>query len=415
MQYIKLALFVIFLTVFYYCIFLYQENFIINLYPSSKTSVENSTVINHSVYQPVLFHYNRHHFNCAAIISGNLAEIRRAERFVDVPLMSTNWSKLLLHTQCENLVYDFYPSTMDEKEFPMAFGLIVYKNPAQLLKLFRTIYRPWNYYCIHLDSKSRSMEPLVEKLQYCFPNFRSADIRENIKWGEISLLKGALHCMTQMYNTFNNWKYYLNIAGSDFPLKTNSEIVAYLKGLNNFSDVQDLADDDAWKYKYSFKGGISKKALDELKSALKTGQYYPTKPPVPANLHIHKGSFSGTFHKNFVEFLIKNETSLKLLNWLEDTFIPDEAYWSTLFHGYYKIMISSNSTDFSTRYTHWGDSKPRCSGYNEHGLCVYGLYDLRWLVKKPYLFAHKFDEKLQPITIDCLESFIRNKSLKNTL
>lgn len=418
MQYVALVSFLFFLTVVYYCLFRFQE------YNSEEfakpvkllETVPGLPKINVTVHS-LLFPYNHHHFNCSAIISGNLAEIRRAERFVNTKLESSNWSEVFSNrTNCRNLIYPHYHNSTVELQFPLAFGIVAYKNPIQLLKLFRTLYRPWNYYCIHLDAKGKTLEPLVKLLVKCFPNFVIADIRENIKWGEMSLLNGALHCMYKLgFNNSFQWNYYLNIAGSDFPLKSNLEMVQYFMSLNHSSDIQDLKDDDSWKYKYSFKDGISKTSLDKFKQALKTGTYFPTKSPVPHGLVIHKGSFSGAFHRKFVSFILKSQISIDFKIWLNDTFIPDEAYWSTLYHGYYKQTVPKiNETDsnFLNRYTHWGDMKPHCGGLSEHGLCIFGLYDLQWLVKKPHLFAHKFDENIQPITLSCIEEFITNRTLR---
>ena len=38
-----------------------------------------------------------------------------------------------------------------EKDFPLAFNLLVYHNFEQVEELFRTIYRPNNFYCFHID------------------------------------------------------------------------------------------------------------------------------------------------------------------------------------------------------------------------------------------------------------------------
>jgi len=46
----------------------------------------------------------------------------------------------------------------EEREFPLAFSVIVYKDTEQFERLIRAVYRPHNAYCIHLDIKT---PPLV--------------------------------------------------------------------------------------------------------------------------------------------------------------------------------------------------------------------------------------------------------------
>ena len=42
----------------------------------------------------------------------------------------------------------------DEKNFPLAFAILVYHNFVQLEQLFRVIYRPQNFYCFHIDASA---------------------------------------------------------------------------------------------------------------------------------------------------------------------------------------------------------------------------------------------------------------------
>ena len=44
--------------------------------------------------------------------------------------------------------------TQEELQFPLAFSVIVHTHAEMLLKLLAAIYRPHNYYCVHLDTKA---------------------------------------------------------------------------------------------------------------------------------------------------------------------------------------------------------------------------------------------------------------------
>ena len=56
--------------------------------------------------------------------------------------------------RCEDLQRGFVLEALrEEMEFPIAFSLLVYKDTEQIYRLLRAIYRPSNYYCIHVDAK----------------------------------------------------------------------------------------------------------------------------------------------------------------------------------------------------------------------------------------------------------------------
>ena len=49
--------------------------------------------------------------------------------------------------------------SQEESNFPIAFSILFYKDLEQVELLLRNIYRPSNYYCLHVDagaSKVRS-------------------------------------------------------------------------------------------------------------------------------------------------------------------------------------------------------------------------------------------------------------------
>ena len=45
------------------------------------------------------------------------------------------------------------PLNFQEESFPIAYAIVVYKDPWQIERLLHAIYRPQNHYCIHVDSK----------------------------------------------------------------------------------------------------------------------------------------------------------------------------------------------------------------------------------------------------------------------
>uniref|UniRef100_A0A673LKB5 Uncharacterized protein n=1 Tax=Sinocyclocheilus rhinocerous TaxID=307959 RepID=A0A673LKB5_9TELE len=60
-----------------------------------------------------------------------------------------------------------------------------------------------------------------------------------------------------------------------------------------------------------------------------------------------------------------------------------------------------------TRLVKWnyleGRLYPQCTGTHRRSVCIYGAAELRWLLEDGHWFANKFDPKIDPVIIKCLE------------
>ena len=127
--------------------------------------------------------------------------------------------------------------TDKEKHFPVAFGIVMYTDVELFERLLRAIYRPHNYYCIHVDSKSNSnIKHAVAGIAACFDNVILSSKSYAVKWGTISVLNAELICMGDLWK-YKKWKYFINLTGQEFPLRTNSELVQILESLNGYNDA----------------------------------------------------------------------------------------------------------------------------------------------------------------------------------
>ena len=118
---------------------------------------------------------------------------------------------------------DYSESEVEEKETPLAFSLLAHKDANQLSKLLSAIYRPWNSYCLQLDSKSNpKFVKLITKLVKCYKSFHPSSTvflsqsSISLVWQHSSLLEGDLTCLEQLSQRNSAWKYFLNVVGSEF-------------------------------------------------------------------------------------------------------------------------------------------------------------------------------------------------------
>lgn len=126
----------------------------------------------------------------------------------------------------------------DEEKYPLAFSILAYENPVQLDMLLSAIYRPQNIYCIHIDASAPDrIHRIVKAIAGCYDNVLIVDPVQ-ILWGHISTLEAEMSCLRSMWNSTTRWRYWINLGGRDFPIKTDSEIVQILKILNGTNDIE---------------------------------------------------------------------------------------------------------------------------------------------------------------------------------
>jgi hypothetical protein len=130
------------------------------------------------------------------------------------------------------------PLDPEEASFPLAYSILIFKDVEQFERLLRAIYRPQNYYCIHVDTKSEaSFKLAVAGIAACFKNVFLSSASVDVKWGEWSVLEADLNCMRDLLQ-FKKWKYFINLTGQEFPLKTNLDIVRILKIYNGANNIE---------------------------------------------------------------------------------------------------------------------------------------------------------------------------------
>nr|KAG5699102.1 hypothetical protein BaRGS_017785 [Batillaria attramentaria] len=152
----------------------------------------------------------------------------------------TNDQVTKLARTCDKLIRErsIFTSSLSEAEsnFPLAYSIVVYKDAEQVLNLLSAIYRPQNVYCVHVDAKvKRSYRQAIAAIADCFPNVFLSSRSVDVRWGKFSVLEPELVCMQDLWN-YTHWKYFINLTGQEFPLKTNYELVKIFSAYNGAID-----------------------------------------------------------------------------------------------------------------------------------------------------------------------------------
>ena len=129
------------------------------------------------------------------------------------------------------------PVSKLEEDFPIAFSIVMYKDPDQVERLLRAIYRPQNYYCIHVDleAKKEVYESMLS-LSRCFHNVFIPQKRARVRWASYTVLESEFFCMEALMK-YKSWKYFINLTGQEFPILTNWDIVRILRTFNGANNV----------------------------------------------------------------------------------------------------------------------------------------------------------------------------------
>ncbi|XP_069764656.1 N-acetyllactosaminide beta-1,6-N-acetylglucosaminyl-transferase-like isoform X2 [Narcine bancroftii] len=302
------------------------------------------------------------------------------------------------------------PPAAEETLFPLAFVITVHKDADTLERLFRTIYRPHNLYCIHVDAKSPAhFQKRLHLLQSCFANVFFPSRVEPVVYAGISRLEADLRCLADLFQMRGRWNYVLNMCGQDYPLKTNLEMVRHLKAYKGKNITPGILPPKHAKLRTKF---VYKQVLSLNNSYVIATK--KLKSPPPRNLTIYFGSAYYALTAEFVGFLLKDRRALDLLHWSRDTYSPDEHFWVTL----NRIPGVPGSMPLAAwqgklRAVKWQNQKTHdgCHGHYSRGICIYGPEDLKWLNGNDALFANKFELHTYPPTLECLEYRILNRSL----
>ncbi|VDL79775.1 unnamed protein product [Nippostrongylus brasiliensis] len=244
--------------------------------------------------------------NCDEILSGNQSAIQKAK------LMQYNphaVEKLILDADNRCLAirslfgFDNKPSSQAEVDYPLAYGLIVYKNLVQILFMLSSFYRPQNEYCIAVSGAAEPMLKLIlAEVDSCFDNIRVLN-RPRIDWGSFEIINSTFACLEVLSTVETPWKYYQYLSGVDIPLKTNLEMVEIFKKWNNTVNNE-------------------------------IGMYQPqrirSKRIESAPLPLFKSSLSATLPRAAVDRIVESSEARELLQFLRHTSIPDESFWTTL-------------------------------------------------------------------------------------
>lgn len=368
--------------------------------------------------------FHSYSINCSAVYDMDPVELGKSlvirRKFI---VEDTDESLINLTTDCSLFLksrrYDDVCVSEEERDFPIAYSLVVHKSAWMVERLIRAAYSPNNIYCIHYDQKSSArFISAMEGVARCLPNVFIASQRESVYYASFSRLKADLNCLSDLLRSEVKWRYVVNLCGQDFPLRTNSELVSELRKLNGSNMLETSRPSALKAERFSFRYELRDDSSEFVKLPVRTVQQ---KTPPPHSIQVFVGSAYFTLSRAFIEHMHRSVVVSDFLAWCEDTYSPDEIFWATLarLDGVPGAIPTSQAdvTDLMsrTRLVKWEYLEPglypACTGQHVRSVCVYGAAELRWLLHYGHWFANKFDPRVDPISIQCLEEKLEEHRL----
>ncbi|XP_064629077.1 beta-1,3-galactosyl-O-glycosyl-glycoprotein beta-1,6-N-acetylglucosaminyltransferase-like [Lineus longissimus] len=356
---------------------------------------------------------------CPKLFANDKSAIEAAHKYMAANprthLTPANYSAMA--KECGKFIHDrgyiTSPLSQEEADFPIAFGIVIFKDIEQVERLLRAIYQPQHLYCIHVDVKSPSdYYAAVKSIADCFPNVFMSSKRESVRWGTWSVLQADLNCIEDLYRHKQKWKYLINLTGQEMPMVSNRQLVRVLKAYNGANDIEG-----------TFKRKNKERTTFVYKNDQKTKDLLS---PPPYNITPMKGSLHIVASRGYIDFILHSMIAKAFTEWLRDTGIPDETFFSTMNHnphlgvpGSYKGEPETHPVNkpFMTRYKNWGIwpfDYGQCYGKRVRLVCVNGIGDLWFLKPRKELFINKFHLDYQYLALDCWEQLQYNRTVESS-
>jgi len=329
----------------------------------------------------------------------------------------------------ERRKYLLTPPVADELNFPLAYSIVVHKDPSQVERLVRSIYRSHNHYCIHVDLKSTDTYTALTKYASCFDNVFLIQDRVSVTYAHYTRLLADLKCMEALLERNNQWKYLINLCGQDFPIKTNYQMVKTLKSLYPRQSIESLSlIPGEGKSSRIEKSWVPKSAIQKRPPYfIPHNDWYKAlfarkkqSFPLGSDFPLFAGSAYNVFTRQFINWTLTSQVSLQTIDWSRDTYSPDEFIWATFarFDEAPDAVPRGSGFDASAmntlaRIVKWqafaGRDYPDCTGQWQREVCVFGYNEVGWLLKRTHLFANKFaiDQPDSLVAMQCLEKTLR--------
>ncbi|XP_036405920.1 xylosyltransferase 2 [Megalops cyprinoides] len=289
----------------------------------------------------------------------------------------------------------------------LAFVLVVHGRAIrQLKRLIKAIYHQDHFYYIHVDKRSNYLHREVQQIAKLYPNVRTTPWRMVTIWGGASLLKTYLRSMQDLLSMLDwKWDFFINLSATDFPTRTNEELVDFL---SRYRDKNFLKSHGRENARF-----IKKQGLDRLFHECDSHMWRLGERIIPQGLEVSGGSDWFSLNRRFVEYVINSQDQLVsgLKQFYTYTLLPAESFFHTVLGNSH---MCDSLVDNNLRVTNW-NRKLGCKCQYKHIVdwcgCSPNDFKPSDLVRiqqltRPTFFARKFESTVNQEAISILDAHL---------
>ena len=300
---------------------------------------------------------------------------------------------------------NFYISDT-ERNFSLAYIILFYDNPQQIMRFLRVIYRPHNVYCLHPDgSATKTLIQAFRKVASCFDNIFVPDELVSVTYKHISMVDAQLKCLHHLVNDYQHfqWKYASILCGKELPFYSNRVLVEKLMELDGDSLVNayKIPDIDHWE-RFSSHFRVTNGEMSA---------YDSRSDEMPFGMQMYKSLNYISASHQFAIFLLTNPKVKALHRYMSTALMPDEEFYATAYmlpeaptaHRSYESKLSLVKTFFLPPHF-----EGTCTGKPVHMSCVLDVraIPLFHSEKSTIIFFNKYFMEYDHVVMDCMEKRI---------
>ncbi|KAG8446324.1 hypothetical protein GDO86_013961 [Hymenochirus boettgeri] len=302
-----------------------------------------------------------------------------------------------------------------EKPLRVLYMLVVHGRAVrQLKRLIKAIYHKDHFYYIHVDQRSNYLHREMARVAQQYFNVQVTPWRMVTIWGGASLLTMYLRSMQDLLEMPDwPWDFFINLSATDYPTRTNEELVHFLSRYKDKNFLKSHGRDNA--------RFIKKQGLDRLFHECDSHMWRLGERKIPEGIMVDGGSDWFALTRSFVEYVIYTKDILvsELRRFYKYTLLPAESFFHT-------VLENSNAcnslVDNNLRVTNW-NRKLGCRCQYKHIVdwcgCSPNDFKPQDMVRlqqlsRPTFFARKFESSVNQEVLDILDAHLFGDPLPET-
>lgn len=291
----------------------------------------------------------------------------------------------------------------------LAFLILAHRQPAQVARLFETVYHPDDCFVLHFDRRApEELHALGRELSAKHPNVCVLPARE-IVWGGPQMAETQIQAMAIALVSHPRWTHFLNLTGQDFPLRNRAGMLARLEPGRSYLSWFDPLSDGLWR---NARERLQRRHLAwpwlqrllavpglgrRLRALLGWRGRVPSVPGwrrhLPRSFHCYGGANHVVLARAAARYLVADPAALRIRRWMRGAAHSDELVFQTVL---LNSPLAPTLVNTSLREIDFPRDAPHPRTFTQA--------DLPRLLGSDALVARKFDVTVDAGVLDILQS-----------